>query len=138
MYYLLSTITQKRGVHVLSWDFKSDRSIYLQIVDHFIVGIISGDLLPGTKIGSVRDLASEASVNPNTMQRALTELEHLGLVYAQRTNGRFITEDLDVIEVAKSSFAKEHVSEFLRRLHILGLGKEQIIELIEKSYKEES
>ncbi|MEG1437362.1 MAG: GntR family transcriptional regulator [Oscillospiraceae bacterium] len=121
----------------MAWDFKSDRSIYLQLVDHFKVNIISGELLPGAKIASVRDLAAEASVNPNTMQRALTELERLGLVYTQRTNGRFITEDLKVIEDAKSNFAKEHINELISRMQMLGLNKKQIIELIEKSYKEE-
>ncbi|MEG0979719.1 MAG: GntR family transcriptional regulator [Oscillospiraceae bacterium] len=121
----------------MAWDFKSDRSIYLQLVDHFKVNIISGELLPGAKIASVRDLAAEASVNPNTMQRALTELERLGLVYTQRTNGRFITEDLKVIEAAKSNFAKEHINELISRMQMLGLNKKQIIELIEKSYKEE-
>ena len=121
----------------MAWDFKSDRSIYLQIIDHFKLGIISGEFPPGTKIASVRDLASEAAVNPNTMQRALTELERLGLLYTQRTSGRYITDDLAVIDDAKNSFAKENIEEFLKQMKKLSLSKDQIIEYIEKYYKED-
>ncbi|NCC87878.1 MAG: GntR family transcriptional regulator [Clostridia bacterium] len=121
----------------MAWDFKSDRSIYSQLIDHIKMGIISGERPPGAKLASVRELASQASVNPNTMQRALTELERLGLVYTQRTNGRFITQDFEVIEDARNSFAKEHVGDFLNRMQQLGLNKAQIIELIEKFYKED-
>jgi len=121
----------------LAWDFKSDRSIYSQLIDHLEMSIISGERPPGTKLASVRDLASQAAVNPNTMQRALTELERLGLVYTQRTNGRFITQDLEVIENAKSNFAKEHIGEFLNQMQQLGLTKAQIIKLIENFYEED-
>ena len=121
----------------MAWDFKSDRSIYSQLIDHIEMSIISGERPPGTKLASVRELASQASVNPNTMQRALTELERLGLVYTQRTNGRFITQDFEVIENARKKFAKEHVGDFLNRMQRLGLNKAQIIELIEKFYKED-
>lgn len=121
----------------MAWDFKSDRSIYSQLIDHLEMSIISGERPPGTKLASVRDLASQAAVNPNTMQRALTELERLGLVYTQRTNGRFITQDLEVIENAKSNFAKEHIGEFLNQMQQLGLTKAQIIKLIENFYEED-
>ncbi len=121
----------------MAWDFKSDRSIYLQIIDHFIIGIISGEFLPGSKVASVRELAAEASVNPNTMQRALTELERQGFLYTQRTTGRFITEDIEVIDNAKNRFATENVQGFLKRMKKLGLNKKEIINFIENYYEED-
>ncbi|MFY9199036.1 MAG: GntR family transcriptional regulator [Acutalibacteraceae bacterium] len=121
----------------MAWDFESDRSIYSQIIEHFELSILSGELLPGAKLDSVRELASQASVNPNTMQRALSELERIGLVYTQRTNGRFITQDLSAIENARNNFAKKHIIDFLNRMQSLGLNKAQIIDLIEKYYEED-
>lgn len=135
MYQSSNTVVWE--VFILAWDFKSDRSIYSQIIEHFEISILSGEFLPGEKLDSVRELASKASVNPNTMQRALSELERIGLVYTQRTNGRFITQDLSVIENARNSFAKKHIIDFLNRMQNLGLSKTQIIELIEKYYKED-
>ncbi|MDE7063504.1 MAG: GntR family transcriptional regulator, partial [Lachnospiraceae bacterium] len=75
----------------MAWDLDSDRPIFIQIVERIQMDIISGVYRPGDKIPSVRDLAAVAAVNPNTMQKALTELERTGLVHAQRTSGRFIT-----------------------------------------------
>lgn len=77
----------------MPWDLDNDRPIYLQLMERIQHDIISGVYRPGDKIPSVRDLALEAAVNPNTMQKALSELERSGLVYSQRTSGRFITED---------------------------------------------
>lgn len=82
----------------MSWNLNSDRPIFLQIVERIQMDIISGIYKPGDKLPAVRELASEASVNPNTMQKALSELEKTGLVYSQRTSGRFITEDTNMIE----------------------------------------
>ena len=76
----------------MKWDFSSDAPIYAQLILQIKVGIVSGAFPPGERLPSVRDLATEAGVNPNTMQRALTELERDGLVYSQRTAGRFVTE----------------------------------------------
>lgn len=77
----------------MAWELDSDRPIFIQIVERIQMEIISGKYSPGDKLPSVRDLAAVAAVNPNTMQKALTELERTGLVYSQRTSGRFITED---------------------------------------------
>ena len=77
----------------MTWHFDNDRPIYTQLLEQILFLIVSGQYPPGSKLPSVRDLASEASVNPNTMQRALTELERSGLIYSQRTSGRFVTED---------------------------------------------
>ena len=77
----------------MAWNFVKDRSIYLQLIDIIQNRIATGYYTPGSKLASVRDLASEAEVNPNTMQKALAELERMGLVYSQRTSGRFVTDD---------------------------------------------
>ncbi|MDR0315193.1 MAG: GntR family transcriptional regulator [Oscillospiraceae bacterium] len=121
----------------MSWELTADRPIYLQLIDHIKMNIISGEFAPGSKILSVRELASRACVNPNTMQRALSELEKLGLLYTQRTNGRFITENLDVIENARESFAKNHTKKFSDRMSQLGLSKAQIINLVEEFSEED-
>ena len=81
----------------MAWELDSDRPIFIQIVERIQMEIISGKYSPGDKLPSVRDLAAVAAVNPNTMQKALTELERTGLVYSQRTSGRFITEDAKMI-----------------------------------------
>ena len=85
----------------MAWELDSDRPIFIQIVERIQMEIISGKYSPGDKLPSVRDLAAVAAVNPNTMQKALTELERTGLVYSQRTSGRFITEDAKMIEELK-------------------------------------
>ena len=86
----------------MPWNLDSDRPIFLQIIEKIQLDIVSGIYQPGDKLPSVRELAQEASVNPNTMQKALSELERTGLVYSQRTSGRFITEDTSMIQRLKS------------------------------------
>ena len=81
----------------MSWTLDNDRPIYLQLMERIQRDIIAGVYQPGDKLPSVRDLALEAAVNPNTMQKALSELERSGLVYSQRTSGRFITEDTEML-----------------------------------------
>lgn len=97
--------------------------------------IISGIYAPGDKLPSVRDFAAEAAVNPNTMQKAFSELERTGLVYSQRTSGRFITEDTNMIEELKSSLAKEKINEFLELMQKLGYKNEEIISLMNQTMK---
>ena len=96
----------------MAWELDSDRPIFIQIVERIQMEIISGKYSPGDKLPSVRDLAAVAAVNPNTMQKALTELERTGLVYSQRTSGRFITEDAKMIEELKNNLAQEQIKEF--------------------------
>ena len=103
----------------MPWNLQSDRPIYLQLLEYIQLQIISGKYAPGDKLPSVRDLAMEASVNPNTMQKALTELERIGLVYTQRTAGRFITEDTTMIEELKRNFAQSHIKEFFEKMELL-------------------
>lgn len=119
----------------MAWNLDSDRPIFLQIVERIQMDIISGKYAPGDKLPSVRDLASEAAVNPNTMQKAFTELERTGLVYSVRTSGRFITEDITMIEELKSSLAKEKISEFLELMQNLGYKNEEILSLMNQTMK---
>lgn len=116
----------------MSWNLSSDRPIFLQIVERIQMDIISGIYKPGDKLPSVRELASEASVNPNTMQKALSELEKTGLVYSQRTSGRFITEDANMIEELKQKLAAEKIDEFFAAMKMLGISKEETIQLIQQ------
>lgn len=122
----------------MTWDFQGDRPIYLQIVEQVQLRIVSGYYPAGSKLPAVRDLAAEASVNPNTMQKALAELERKGLVYSQRTAGRFITEDRDMIEAVKQSLAKEQVAEFLKKMRALGCTIGEAITLLSQIEKEEA
>lgn len=121
----------------MPWNLTSDRPIFMQIIEIIQLEIISGKYRPGDKLPSVRDLASEAAVNPNTMQKALSELERSGLVYSQRTSGRFITEDVKIIEELKSSLAKEKIHEFLENMQKLGFQKEETIRLMTETLKGE-
>lgn len=116
----------------MAWNLNSDRPIYAQILEVIQLRIVSGRYRPGEKIPSVRDLAAEAGVNPNTMQKALSELERNGLVETQRTSGRMVTEDMEMIQETRSKLAREQVSEFIDKMKELGFSKEEVVELLEK------
>ena len=120
----------------MSWEFNDFTPIYLQLIEHIQLRIISGIYPIGEKIPSVRDMASEASVNPNTMQKALAELEKKGLVYTQRTSGRFITEDMDLIKNMKEGLAKDKVENFLLSMKKIGFDKKESLSIMEKLAKE--
>ena len=121
----------------MDWNFRNDQPIYSQLTQRLTEAIISGVYAPGEKLPSVRELALEAGVNPNTVQRALTELEREGLVFSQRTAGRFVTENENMIVNAKLRIADERVSEFLRSMKTLGCGRQEIISLIEGAKEDE-
>jgi DNA-binding transcriptional regulator YhcF (GntR family) len=112
------------------WDFKDGRPIYLQIIEQVKLSIVSGAYPPGGKVLSVRELAAEASVNPNTMQKALSELEREGLVYSQRTLGRFITEDREMIAGLRVSLAREQAEQFFAKMAALGYTKRELMEFL--------
>lgn len=122
----------------MAWALDSGRPIYAQIIERVQLDIITGRYQPGEKLPSVRDLAAEAAVNPNTMQKALSELEQSGLLYTQRTNGRFITEDAELIHRIKSDLAAMQVREFLTKMQQLGLDDSEILQLIRTIMKEEN
>ena len=120
----------------MSWNLDSDRPIFLQIVEHIQTDIVSGTLPPGAKVPSVRELASEASVNPNTMQRALSELERMGLMRTERTSGRYVTQDQALIDSLKQDIASSKVRGFLSGMKQLGLTGDEIISLIKDNIKQ--
>ena len=108
----------------------SDSPIYLQLMERIQHDIISGVYQPGDKLPSVRDLAVEAAVNPNTMQKALSELERCGLVYSQRTSGRFITDDTAMIKKMRTELAQEHIRDFFDQMRKLGFSDRDTLEMI--------
>ncbi|MDR1773864.1 MAG: GntR family transcriptional regulator [Clostridioides sp.] len=110
--------------------FDNNRPIYLQLVEHLKLQIISGKFAAGDRLDSVRSLAEKVEVNPNTMQRALAELERQGLVYTQRTNGRFVTEDVDLIQHRKKEYAIDEIKEFMNKLTTLGYKDHEILEIV--------
>ena len=120
----------------MTWHFDADRPIYKQLREQILLQIVSGAYQPGAKLPGVRDLAAEASVNPNTLQKALADLERDGLVYTQRTSGRFVTEDEKMILQAKNELANEQIELFLQNMAGIGFTREETIALIEKKVKE--
>ena len=121
----------------MEWTFSADLPIYSQLAAQIKLAIVSGVYLPGERLAPVRELAMEAGVNPNTMQRALQELEREGMVYSQRTSGRFVTEDTKVIESAKKHLAEDRIKDFLEQMGRLGYPKEEILSLLKASIEEE-
>lgn len=120
----------------MPWELDHDRPIYLQLMEKIQQDIIAGIYKPGDRLPSVRELAVEASVNPNTMQKALSELERSGLVYTQRTSGRFITEDKKMLRQAKKEQASRHIREFFDTMRNLGFDNEEILALVDEALKE--
>ena len=121
----------------MTWNLDPSRPIYAQIAELVRLDIISGLYQPGTKLPSVRELAAQAKVNPNTMQKALTELERSGLVHSMRTSGRFITEDIDMIQKMKEDLATDQIRGFLEKMSSMGFQPQDTLKLIEKIIKEE-
>lgn len=112
--------------------FEIDRPIYIQLVEQLKLYIITGILSPGSRIPSVRDFALQAKVNPNTMQKALVELEEEGLIYTERTNGKFVTENTDLIKELQIKLALKKSKEFIENMEKLGISKEKAIEYLNK------
>ena len=104
----------------MPWELLSDRPIYTQLVEQVELRILGGVYPPGGRLPSVRDMAQEAAVNPNTMQRALAQLEEAGLLVTQRTSGRSVTEDTQMITQARERLAKEQIEQFLENMRKLG------------------
>lgn len=117
-------------------EFQSNIPIYLQLIDMVKLQIVSGTLKPGEKLKSVRELAMEHGVNPNTMQKALAELEGIGLLYTMRTAGRYVTEDAELIASLREQLAAERIRAFLDELGRFGYRSEEVTYLLER-YMEE-
>lgn len=117
------------------WQFDNDKPIYKQLVEKLEMWVVNGTYPPGSKLPSVRELAEESGVNPNTMQRALQELETKGFVYTKRTSGRFVTEDQTKIEEGKSALAHTRIHSFLTEMNDIGIPINQVIDYIRKEEK---
>ena len=117
----------------MPWNLDDSRPIYLQLMERIQHDIISGVYQPGDKLPSVRDLALDAAVNPNTMQKALSELERGGLVYSHRTSGRFITDDSTLLKKIKTDLAQEYISTFLSQMRRLGLNNSETLEMVKET-----
>ncbi len=116
----------------MPWDISSERSVYLQLVDIIKQKIMAGEYKPGQRMESVRELAAEAAVNPNTMQRALAELEREGLLYTNRTSGRFVSEDALRIGDLRLENAEQRTAEFYNEMVKNGFTAAEVRELLEK------
>ena len=115
----------------MGWTFQPDRPIYSQLMEQIKRRIITGEYPPGETMPSVRELAMEAAVNPNTMQKAFAQLEQEGLLHTQRTSGRFVTEDRERIMSIKEDLARNLAMDFLRSMQELGYSDSQTVTVLE-------
>ena len=120
----------------MPWELNSDRPIYAQLVEQMELRILTGIYPPGSRLPSVRDIAQEAAVNPNTMQRALAQLEEAGLLVTHRTSGRSVTEDANMITQARERLAKEQIELFLENMRKLGFEPRDTLTLVADMLKE--
>lgn len=116
----------------MKFEFNPNIPIYLQIIEEIKRQIVFGERKPGSKIESVRDLAQTMGVNPNTMQRAFAGLERENLSYTERTSGRFITTDSELIKKLKDESIQEQISEFVELMKKSGFHKSDILRLIDE------
>lgn len=114
----------------MAWQLDNNRPIYIQLVEQIKKNIMLGYYLPGSKVPSVRDLAQEAGVNPNTMQKALQELEREGVVYSVRTSGRFITEDESLLKQSGQAQAQQLAQQYYTNMKQMGYSLEQMKDLL--------
>ena len=99
----------------MNWNITAGRPVYVQLVEQLELALVAGEFPPGSRILPVRELAADAGVNPNTMQRALAQLEAEGLVYTERTTGRFVTEDTALLEQLRDETARAMTAEYLEK-----------------------
>ena len=128
--YASNTIKERKTI--VEYYFDNERPIYIQLVEKFKSEIVSGKRKQGERIPSVRELALTARVNPNTMQKALVELEQEGLVYTERTNGKFVTNQKEVIEAIKKELAKQKVERYLKDMKEIGIAQEDAIKYLQE------
>jgi len=116
----------------MDWNFENDRPIYIQLVEKLKLAIVAGEYPAGERLPSVRDLAMEIKANPNTVQRALVDLEQTGLIYTQRTNGKFVTEDKELVQKIREELAKETFNKFQENMKQLGFGEDEMKQYVMK------
>lgn len=120
----------------MQWQLRGDRPIYQQLVEILTEQIVSGQLAAGEKVPAVRELAAQAGVNPNTMQRALADMEREGLMHTNRTSGRYVTEDKEMIDKIREQIARDRIAEFLAGMSQLGFSEQEVFRLLEKRQEE--
>ncbi len=106
------------------------RPVYVQLIDRIYTMVLSGQYPPGAKLPTVRDLAEMMQANPNTVQRALFYLEEQGIIYTQRTTGKFITDDTNAIERVRRSLAGVYSAEYFRKMQQIGISREEAKRII--------
>ena len=116
----------------MGYNFNGQVPIYLQILEYFKESIVSGKYQPNEKIPSVRELSVVFEVNPNTIQKALFELEQMGLIYTARTNGKFVTADVKAIKKARQEIIDEKFSQFFESMQKLGVEKDELIKILKE------
>ena len=121
----------------MDWNLTNDRPIYLQLEEILLQAIASGQYPAGSRLPAVRELAAEAGVNPNTMQRARTDLEREGLLYSQRTAGRFVTDETERIRGKRRELAMTQIQNFLTSMKEMGFSAEETVEMIEQVIRKE-
>lgn len=119
----------------MAWSFSSDRPVYLQIAERIIRSVLSGEYNSGEQIPSVRQLALEAAVNPNTVQHAFNELENEGVIISKGTLGRFVTEDNEIIEECRKNEARKAVEQFAENMKRLSITEKQAIIMVKEAMK---
>lgn len=112
--------------------FDNERPIYIQLVEMIRIDIVSGKFQKGQRLPSVRELALMMKVNPNTMQKALVELEEEKLIYTERTNGKYVTEDEKLIEKIKKQLAQEKVNNYLNSMESIGISYELAVKYLQE------
>lgn len=116
----------------MAYVFDNNVPLYIQVIDIIKKKIISGDYQPGDQLESVRYLAGEFEINPNTIQRALSELENQGLLFSQRTRGRYVTEDTNLIKEERFKMSQVLIEESIKALYDLGFTNEDILDAYKK------
>lgn len=114
----------------MAWSFSADRPVYIQIADRIRKSVLSGEYQSGQQIPTVRQLAMEAAVNPNTVQHAFTELENAGIIISKGTLGRFVTEDEQVVQAVRKDMARQLTKAFVEEMGQLSISPEQALELV--------
>ena len=122
----------------MEWKIDNNKPVYIQLVEQLKVKIISGEIELDSKLDSVRSLAADAMVNPNTMQKALAQLEREGFVYSKRTSGRFVTDNKELIENERKNLVKDNVKKTLDTLINLGYTNDEILSLVEEILREDN
>ena len=122
----------------MEWKIDNNKPVYIQLVEQLKVKIISGEIELDSKLDSVRSLAADAMVNPNTMQKALAELQREGFVYSKRTSGRFVTDNKELIENERKNLVKDNVKKTLDTLINLGYTNDEILSLVEEILREDN